>query len=100
MSKKGKFALYLTPEKKARLLSMVDASKGKPLNKAEYQALAKELLSRINDIQTFAHDTNERINRTPTTMNKRFEHLQIPYKFHQEGRGKGAVYILVRAKEA
>lgn len=82
------------------LLSMVDANKGKPLNKAEYQALAKELLSRINDIQAFAHDTNERINRTPTTMNKRFEHLQIPYKFHQEGRGKGAVYILVRAKEA
>ena len=79
---------------------MVDANKDNPLNKVEYQALAKELLSRINDIQTFAHDTNESINRTPTTMNKRFERLQIPYKFHQEGRGKGAVYTLVRTKEA
>lgn len=82
------------------LLSMIDANKDKCLNKAEYQALAKELLIRINDIQAFAHDTNESINRTPTTMNKRFEHLQIPFKFHQEGRGKGAVYTLVRTKEA
>ena len=79
---------------KAELLELLEKHAGKVFDKTEFQSLVKDVLTLVNRMQAFAHDTRSTTNRKASTVNKRLERLHIPYEFQQYGQGSAATFSL------